>query len=91
MFKFKSKNDQLKEISKKLKQLECDHSRTHFTCHPIYLNNNPNLYSETCSICGKHLALVTEEEKLKKERNRLLSEIRDINNRLNIIEKRKTK
>ena len=79
------------EINKRLKQLECDHSTTHFVYHQVYLCNSNNIYSEICSLCGKHLGYITEEEKLKKERNQLLSKIRDINSRLRVIEKRKIK
>ena len=88
MFKFKRKNDLFKELNRRLTQLECDHSKTHFVEH----TNGYILrvhYAEVCSICGKYLTYISEEEKLKKERNQLLSKIRDINSELRVIEKRK--
>jgi hypothetical protein len=81
MFKFKRKNDPFKEINRRLKQLECDHSETHFVEHingyVLYAH-----YAEVCSMCGKHLIYLSEEEKLKKERKQLLMKIKDINKKL---------
>ena len=82
MFKFKRKNDPFKEINRRLKQLECDHSETHFVeCWLTYYGLYGH-YDEICSKCGKHLSRVTEEEKLKKERKQLLMKIKDINKKL---------